>query len=114
MGKPVEAIVAGTGYRNEDGSDRSQIIRRYCRPGSAVRLVREPNNPHDANAVAVFLVYRWLFWTRSAQIGYLKAGRAKKWAGLMDRGIPVNATVRSIFAPEDEKFPRVSMLLEAP
>ena len=40
-----------------------------CKPGEPVALRREPMNPHDANAVAVFSV-------RCVQMGYLSAERA--------------------------------------
>lgn len=44
--------VVGTTFENEDGSDR-QIAIRKCRPGDAVVLVPEPENPVDPNAVKV-------------------------------------------------------------
>lgn len=40
-----------------------------CAPGEPVDLRREPKNPHDANAVAVFSA-------RGVQMGYLSAERA--------------------------------------
>ncbi|MEG3085193.1 HIRAN domain-containing protein [Sphingomonas sp. PB2P12] len=62
--------VVGIDFPN---ADRSKSNRRMelllCAPGEPVDLRREPKNPHDANAVAVFS-------TRGIQMGYLSAERA--------------------------------------
>ncbi|RMB53864.1 HIRAN domain-containing protein [Sphingomonas sp. PP-CE-3A-406] len=54
-------------------ADRSKSNRRMelllCAPGEPVDLRREPKNPHDANAVAVFSA-------RGIQMGYISAERA--------------------------------------
>lgn len=48
-------------------------------PGARVRLVREPDNPHDPNAIAVY--------AESALLaGYVSRGYAKRLAKLMDSG----------------------------
>lgn len=51
--------------------------------GQMLRLVREPNNPADVNAVAVY------FYT--GKLGYIPRELAKRVAPAMDRGIPVRA-----------------------
>ena len=62
--------VVGIDFPN---TDRSKSNRRMelllCAPGERVELRREPKNPHDANAVAVFSA-------RGVQMGYLSAERA--------------------------------------
>lgn len=62
--------VVGIDFPN---ADRSRSNRRMelllCAPGDPVDLRREPKNPHDANAVAVFS-------SRGVQVGYLSAERA--------------------------------------
>jgi hypothetical protein len=62
--------VVGIDFPN---ADRSKSNRRMelllCAPGEPVELRREPKNPHDANAVAVFSL-------RGVQMGYLSAERA--------------------------------------
>ena len=62
--------VVGIDFPN---ADRSKSNRRMelmlCAPGEPVELRREPKNPHDANAVAVFS-------GRGVQMGYLSAERA--------------------------------------
>ena len=54
-------------------TDRSKSNRRMelllCAPGEPVELRREPKNPHDTYAVAVFSA-------RGVQMGYLSAERA--------------------------------------
>jgi len=103
------AIVAGTGF---DG--RANDIRRHCDDGRIAYLVREPRNPHDKNAVAVyFKVPRLLglLGERNVHIGYIKAGTAKSIAKKMDSGEKVTAKVLSYYAPEEMDFPRVTLEL---
>lgn len=56
--------------------------------GDALELVREPNNPHDKNAVGVF-------W-RGARLGYLPRKENNAVAKAMDDGETVRATVESM------------------
>ena len=68
--------VAGTSYRPEELRDPG------FEPGTALALVREPENPHDPNAIAV--------WTerRTAQAGYVPAEVAAELAGVEElRGL---------------------------
>lgn len=44
--------VTGVTYKNDDGSSRQTILGK-CSNGETVDLIREPNNPHDRNAVKV-------------------------------------------------------------
>lgn len=107
-----DAIVAGTGFEG-----RARVIRRHCRDGMSVHLQREPHNPHDSNAIAVYLVVPRLFGLLGQarlQIGYIKAGAAKSLAARMDAGVPVTGYVRSFYAPPERDFPRVSLRLEWP
>lgn len=99
--------VAGTGFEG-----RAAIIRANCRKGIAVRLVREPDNPHDPNAVAVLLPVPkvlGLFGESWKKIGYIKASRNKKVARALERGDNVRAVVTSYFAPPHWETPRVSI-----
>ncbi len=78
-----------------------------------VELVREPQNKHDPNAIAVVLIVPFLlFFKRRAMIGYIKASRAEKLAETMDAGTKVAASVASFYAPEDRDHPRVSLDIE--
>jgi len=110
-----DAIVAGTGFANTNGTSRADIIRRHCKPGVSVHLVREPNNPYDKDAIAVFISRPRLFGllgSSNAQIGYIKAGAADSLAKKIDSGLHVVATVKSMYAPEGREYPRVTLHLD--
>lgn len=110
--KTVPAIVAGTGFLTASGVSRADNIRGHCRDGMAVKLAREPANPHDTNAVAVHITAGgWLFGQRTYEIGYLKAPLAARLAPIMDAGTKITGKVVSHYAPRDMDFPRVSIEL---
>lgn len=71
-------------------------------PGSAVRLVREPNNPYDTNAIAVYAD------TGRRVVGYVPKGQARRLAKLMDAGTALVAvSVRGSGAGSDGVRPHV-------
>lgn len=108
--KIMSMIVAGTGH-----DDRAKLIRLYCAVGARVTLRREPDNPHDPNAIAVLLrrgPFLGLIPRRAVKIGYVKAPRAVGLAKLMDRGSRLEACVDSFWAPPDLPRPRVSLKLQ--
>lgn len=78
----------GERFENEDGSSRQAELAQ-CRPGEAVRLVREPENPHDHMAVAVVSC-------RGIRVGYLKRDRAVWIGSKIDRGYEVRAIVERV------------------
>ncbi len=50
-------------------------------------LKREPQNPYDKNAVAVWILARaFIFFTSEVQIGYLNAEVAEEIARYIDKG----------------------------
>lgn len=53
------------------------------RPGQELRVVREPKNPHDANAIAVYLFQQ--------QLGHFPRGFAAEVAPLVDKGLKLRA-----------------------
>lgn len=63
--------VAGLQY------ERGQTFIRDLIPGESVKLVFEPENPHDSNAVALF--------ARGRKIGYIPADRNQMVTELLDR-----------------------------
>ena len=99
-------IVAGTGF---DG--RASRIRLAVKPGMSVNLVREPSNPYDRNAIAVYLPVRaWftLFLKANVHIGYIKKDRAEFFARRVQQGGQIlSASVRSIYLDRDH--PRVTL-----
>ena len=76
--------IVGVTKQNSDGSDR-QALLAHCRPGTALQLVREPSNPYDQWAVAVYN-------GAGQQLGYLPAGD-RRLADHMDMGGRVSAKV---------------------
>ncbi|MYL97210.1 hypothetical protein GR702_05420 [Novosphingobium sp. FGD1] len=78
----------GERHDNEDGTSRQEELAR-CRPGEDVRLVREPENPHDRMAVAVVSC-------RGTKVGYLKRDRAVWIGSKIDRGYDVRAIVQRV------------------
>lgn len=52
-------------------------ILRALDPGEAVTLVREPNNEHDANAIAV--------WVGGSHVGYIPSKQNKVLAPFIDQ-----------------------------
>jgi len=93
-------------FKNADGSSRSNIIAS-CNEGDEVELVREPNNPHDKAAIAVY--------HRDRQIGYLPAGD-RRLAAHIDAGIEVHARITRISERPTEakpdRLPRVMIQIE--
>ena len=79
--------VVGVTAKNSNGQSRQSYIRRFCKPGMKVTLIREPNNEYDNNAVGVWIKARsFIFFTADVQIGYLNADIAPEIARHMDRG----------------------------
>ena len=82
------SAVAGESYRNRDGSSRQKIIAQ-CRIGEGVRLVREPDNPHDRNAIFVCR-------ENGQGIGYIPADSSFRMADEIDRGWVYAAEIAEI------------------
>ena len=108
MGRNV--ILAGTKFEN-----RPSIIRRHCHNGMKALLKREPDNPYDPNAIAVFIEVPRLFGLLSKcpkKIGYIKANTAKGLAKRMDGGLPIQARVIRIYDPPDRDYIEVALELD--
>ncbi|MEN2747109.1 HIRAN domain-containing protein [Sphingomonas sp. T9W2] len=75
--------VVGAAHLNANGTNRrSEII--FANPGDPIELRREPKNPVDPYAVAVYTA-------RGFQIGYLTAERAPWIGGMLAQGKEVAA-----------------------
>ena len=72
------------GFRHYAGRE----ILRDMKPGDRLQLVREPANPHDANAVRV----DW----RDVVIGYVPRRDNAAVARQLDRGIPLEARIAGL------------------
>lgn len=84
---PVWLGVRGESFKNPDGTDRQAIIAG-CREGDSARLVREPRNRYDSNAIAVHVA--------GGQIGYIAKEKAEILAPLMDDDMRTTAKVVKI------------------
>jgi len=78
----------GERFDNEDGTSRQDELAR-CDVGEPVSLVREPDNPHDPAAVAIFSL-------RNVRVGYLDRTRARWIGSKIDRGYDVTAIIDRI------------------
>ena len=94
--------IAGTGFEG-----REDIIRQHVKPGMPVYLIRERNNPHDPNAVAVCIKTSFLFIPQTLKIGYVDRTRAAKLVtSKMKDTDQIEGHVVSCFT--DMKHPRVT------
>lgn len=88
--------VRGTGYH-----EAAAKAGRFT-PGTAVRLVREPNNSHDTNAIAICSA------RSSKVVGYVPKGQARRLAKLLDAGTDLVAvSVRGSAAGTSNVAPHV-------
>jgi hypothetical protein len=95
--KEWHAKVVGVSFKNADGSDRQQLIRRFCREGSEVQLRAEPDNAHDTNAHGVWVEWReWFVLKRQAQIGYLSTYNAQDIASKKRTGHSFKARIATV------------------
>ncbi len=72
------------GFRHYEAPNLWQDIR----PGDPLTLVREPDNPHDRNAVRV----EW----RTFKLGYVPRAENEAVARQLDRGTPLAARVSRV------------------
>ena len=72
------------GFRHYDGGD----VLRDLKPGDRLELVREPDNPYDANAVRV----EW----RGVKLGYVPRRDNAAVARQMDRGAALEARLAGL------------------
>jgi hypothetical protein len=105
--------VVGADHPNKKGPTRRFEIA-VCAPGEIVRLEREPKNPVDPHAVAVFSV-------RGVQLGYLRAEQAPWIGGMIVNGREVVAVFQRaadfgcwIRVAFDGEYPSIEGMTEAP
>ena len=72
------------GFRHYDGGE----VLRDLKPGDRLELVREPDNPYDANAVRV----EW----RGVKLGYVPRRDNAAVARQMDRGAKLEARLAGL------------------
>ena len=81
--------VTGENWKNDDGSYRQKILQN-CLPGEAVTLERQPDNPHDPNAIFVHL-------TENGQgVGYISRKENAELALALDSGVAAKARLHEL------------------
>src|SRR5690349_2849755 len=80
--------IAGVSFDNADGSSR-QALLAHCGVGERLHLVREAENPHDDEAVAVHR-------TSGGQLGYITERANDSVAVWLDDGVRVVAFICQI------------------
>lgn len=101
--------IRGVTKTNPDGADRQSIIRKWCRSGDALYLVREPNNPVDSNAIQVRRIVRADLPDRKyklgEQLGYISREVALELSTDMDaNGFVVMAKILDVTGAEYGRF----------
>ena len=79
----LSLAIVGAQYPNKRGPTR-RFELALCKPGEPIELRREPNNPADPRAVAVYS-------SRGVQLGYLTAERAPWIGAMIGRGREIRA-----------------------
>lgn len=88
-GRTFYSKVVGVSYNNPDGTSRQRIIKTHCKAGQSLQLKPEPDNPHDPNALGV--------WVSAGQIGYIEGGRlAEDLSRYLNSGITVRVLVKGV------------------
>ena len=75
---------------------RQRIIKRHVRPGTRLIPQLEPDNPHDPNAIGLWLVKGWFIFRRRYHIGYIPRERARTLAIRMRAGTKLAVIVRNV------------------
>jgi hypothetical protein len=81
---PREAFVSGINKIGLCGRHRQDVIAD-CRPGDEIILIRQPDNPHDKEAIVLVRA------ATAEDIGFLPAATADEIAPRLDKGSPVTA-----------------------
>ena len=79
--------IAGVTKQNADGTERQSLVKAL-RPGEHLKLIREPDNPYDQFAVAIYTL-------TGEQLGYMHAGDSRL-ADHMDKGGEVSTKVVAV------------------
>lgn len=91
----IKSKIAGTTFKNDDGSDRQQLIAKYVKPGTKIYFELEPKNPYDANAIKIYIFtkgFLGLFETKR-QLGYVTSYLAESLAKYLHENGKVDAKV---------------------
>ena len=87
--------VAGVSFRQRDV--------KQCEIGDKVKLVREPHNGYDKNAIAIFVGGR--------KIGFIPKEKNSELASFMDAGGAVEARLLELVGGTED-FPTTGLVIE--
>ena len=82
---------------------RQDVIGRLA-PGTPLRVVRQPDNPHDANAIA-------LFEAHGDQVGYFNRRLAAALAPVIDAGVEYDVEITDVTGGEAGRSLGVNVLV---
>ncbi|MGP0068629.1 MAG: HIRAN domain-containing protein [Isosphaeraceae bacterium] len=88
----IRSKVAGVTATNSDGLERQEIIRRAVKVGMEIIAIPEPQNPHDENAIGLWIDGKSKRW----QIGYIKSGLADDLSGYLEEGASLSIRVLQV------------------
>lgn len=92
----IRTKVSGVTFANPDGTDRQEIIRRYCRAGEELLLRPEPDNEHDDLAISVWVRTSPKTKARWRQVGYINADLVEDVHALYDTGNAVFSRILQV------------------
>lgn len=105
---PYATILDAAGFNTKVvgvSFDGRQETLAALQPGESLRLVREPQNPHDSAAVRVETA-------KGVPVGYLRAALARHLGPAMDGGVRYSATVTAVTGGEAGQNRGVNIYLE--
>ena len=82
--------IAGVSKKNDDGSDRQEIISAHCSVGDSLVLKHDVDNQFDECAIAVY------HENTNLQIGYLSHYRARELFAPIEEGLATGTTITDI------------------
>lgn len=88
----MKVRAAGTTFENRQ--ERLQFLKQFRLNDLTVTLEREPYNQFDSNAIRIVVHIKSI--SRRTVIGYVPKGLAGELARVIDKGIPVNASLIQI------------------
>jgi len=81
MPQTIMSKIKGVSYKNDDGSDRQTIIRKYVGPYSDIILEYDVENEYSDTTVAVYVIHNIL---EQKQIGYLSSDLGSRFYDQLD------------------------------
>jgi hypothetical protein len=94
--RTIRSKVVGVTFDNPDGASRQAIIKRFCDAGMELEIRPEPDNPHDENALGVWVRTGGHFGSRGLQIGYIRSELADELGESLEKGCEISARILEV------------------